>query len=214
MTSRPGTSAAMSALTSTDVHPGGKTRQVLRVTADRAHHQREAASLRVEYPLEAIGARRVFQLRGHAALDVFDLYQTQSAQRAVLHERADMARHRVRGVAMGDAEHAVAGPHAPREILRFGERDGDRLVANHVEARIERGGRRGVVRVVRRHDRDRVDGVAARALGGAQFRDAVVSAIGRDAELPALVARTRGVRRKDPGDDAEHAVEFRGSAMH
>ena len=58
-----------------DVEIRGKARKVLRVAADRAHHQRQAAALRVEDPAEAVVLRAVLDARREAALDVFDLHQ-------------------------------------------------------------------------------------------------------------------------------------------
>ncbi len=52
-------------------------REMLRVAADGAHHQREAAALGIEDPAKAIVLRTILHARRHAGLDVFDLHQPQ-----------------------------------------------------------------------------------------------------------------------------------------
>ena len=73
-----------------DVGARHEARQVLRVAADRAHHQRQAAALRVEYPAEAVVLRTVLDACREAALDVLDLDQ---AHRPRARRRAPGAAH-------------------------------------------------------------------------------------------------------------------------
>ena len=137
---------------------------MLSVTADRAHHQRQPAAPRVEQPPQAIVLRCVFDLGREPALDVFDLHQPQRTQRAVADQLACVARHRVRRIAVRDREQAPLPARARDEIAGLREIVRDRLVAKNVESGIERCRSVRIMRVVRRHDRDRVDAIGARAL--------------------------------------------------
>jgi hypothetical protein len=55
---------------------------VLRVAADRTHDQREAATLRIEQPAQAIVLRTVLDRGRQPALDVPDLHQPYRTERA------------------------------------------------------------------------------------------------------------------------------------
>ena len=58
-----------------DVLADRRACQLLCVTADGAHDERQAAPLGIEYPLEALVLGAVLHARGHAGLYVLDLYQ-------------------------------------------------------------------------------------------------------------------------------------------
>ena len=134
---------------------------MLSVAADRAHHQRQPAAPRVEQPPEPIVLRSVLDFCREAALDVFDLHQPQRTQRAVADQLACVARHRVRRIAVRDREQAPLPARARDEIAGLREIVRDRLVAKNVESGIERCRSVRIMRVVRRHDRDRVDAIVA-----------------------------------------------------
>ena len=88
--------------------------------------------------------------RRHAALDVLDLHEADVAERAVVHELARVARHRIGGVRVRDREQPrvrVACARRGRALRRASSRH--RLVAHDVEPGVERGRGDRIVRVVR-----------------------------------------------------------------
>ena len=94
----------------------------------------------VEQPAQPVVLRAVFDARGERELDVLHLHEPDRADRAVAHQLARMARHRIGAVAVRDREQPLVRLHARRQVLRLRQRHRDRLVADHVEAGIERGG--------------------------------------------------------------------------
>ena len=213
MTVRPGMSARHVGRGAGDIPADRRTRELLRVTADGAHDEREAAALGIEYPREAVVLRAVLDARGHAGLYVLDLYRPDRTQRAIAHERARIASHRIRGIAVRDREHATVLARARDEIAGLGKSFRDRLVADDVEARIECGGGVGIVRIVRRHDRHRVDAVGARLFLRQHRLHVAVAARRVEAHARAGRARTRRIAGEHARDRAPPAVQLRGTAM-
>ena len=134
--------------------------QLLRMAADRAHHQRQAAALRVEDPLEPVVLRAVLDARSRARSGC--TRPARGAARRACRRAPGAARSASSGTRSSRARSRTARPwrfaratrsQRLREVVR------DRLVADDVEARVERRGRERVVRVVGRHDRDGVDAV-------------------------------------------------------
>ena len=159
------------------------------MAADGAHDEREAAARGIEDPAEAVVLRPVLDPGCHAALDVLDLHEPQRADRAVADELARVARHRIRGVAVGHGEQAILLAGTRHEVAGLREIVRHRLVADDVEPGVERGRRERVVRVVRRHDRHGVDRVGARLLLREHLLDGAVAPLGREAQ-----GRTGGLR--------------------
>jgi hypothetical protein len=148
------------------------------------------------------------------ALDVLDVDLPDGAERATPDHRAGVADQRVAGVVEGDAEDPAARLHPGDQVLRVGERGRERLVADHVQAGLERvaGGR--VVLGVRGHDRERVDAVAARALAGDQLGVVAVGPVGRDAEVQRRRARALPVAAEHCRHHLIVVVQAGGRAVH
>src|SRR6516165_1829062 len=187
---------------------------MLRVTADRAHHQRLPAALRVEHPAQASVVRTVLDARGKSALDVLDLDEPDRAERALGDELPRVPGHRIRGIRMRDREETLAATHACGEVAGFSASLRDRLVADHVETGFERRSREAVVRVVRRHDRDRLDTVGATTFALEHFLDAAVTALALESHRGPRSARARGIAREHSGDGAPPAVHLSRPAVH
>ena len=150
--------------------PDDEAREMLRVAADGAHHERLSAPPGIEHPAQPVVLRPVLEPRREAGLDVLDLHQTHGTDRAVAHELPRMARHRVGGVAVRDREDAPVPAGPLHEIARLAEIVGDGLVADDIEPGVERRGGVRIVRVVGRHDRHRIDAVGTLALAPRAFR--------------------------------------------
>ena len=193
---------------------GDEAREVLGVAADRAHHQRLPAPLGIENPAQPVRLRPLLQARREAALDVLDPHEPEIAQRAIAHQRLRMARHRIGGVGMRDGEQAPLLPRPRDEVAGFAEIVRDRLVADDVEARVERGLRDRIVGVVRRHDRDAVDGVVAPGLALQHLGQVAVTAGGIESHGGAVRARARRIAGEHAGHGLPGTVELRGGAMH
>ena len=197
-----------------DRAPGDETGEMLRVAADRAHHERLPAALRVEDPAQPVVLRALLDARREPALDVLDLDEPDRAQRAVVDEHPRVARHRIRRIRVRDGEQAVAATRSRDEIAGLGEGLGDRLVADDVETGVERRNRERVVRVVRRHDRDRLDAVRALALPFEHLVDAAVAAGRIESHRRPRGARACRIAGKHAGDRLPPAVHLGGAPMH
>ncbi len=145
--------------------PGDEAREMLRVAADRAHHERLPAAVRIEEPAQAVVLRAVLERASRARSGCIRPGRAGS-RRARRRARAS-ARSRVIGYAEYACAIAKIRPRAARARRRgrgpAAKVVRDRLVADDVEAGVERRGGERVVGVVRRHDRDRVDAVRAPA---------------------------------------------------
>src|SRR5512132_225303 len=106
---------------------------MLRVAADRAHHEGEAAALRIEQPAQAVVLGPVFETGRKPALDVLDLHEANRPEGTVADKRAGVAGHRIRRIGVRDREDALLPADARGEIARLSTIIGDGLVADDVE---------------------------------------------------------------------------------
>jgi hypothetical protein len=108
---------------------------------------------------------------------------------------------------VGQAEDAAAPADPGHQIERVGERGGERLVADDVEAGIQGRDADRMMAVVGRHHRQHLDAVLARLLGGEQFAPVAIGASRIDAEIPCRCAGSVGAGREHRGPDLEPVVE-------
>ena len=130
--------------------------EVEAVHSDVRHHAARARLPRVHLPRIALVERLGEVDLAERSLLVLEDYLVYPAE---LSRGDDVAReldHREARVGERDAENAAPAPRYRAEFLRLREGHRERLLAHHVEARLERGLRDLVVRVVRRADGDEV----------------------------------------------------------
>ncbi len=89
-----------------------------------------------------------------------------------------------------------------------------RLVANHVQTRVERGNGEWIVGVVGRHDSDGVGAVGALLFTFEQLSQRGVAPPSIESHRNAAASGTRGVAGKHAADDVPVAVELGGRAVH
>ncbi len=135
---------------------------------------------------------------GQPVLRILGLHHADVAEDAGLHHLARLPDHRVAGVVVGQHEDLAALLDQRGELLGVGQRRGQRLVADDVDAGLEEGLRRRIMHVVRRDDRHRLDAVGPRRLGPRHLRVVDVGAVGLEAELRARGAGALGVGRSAP----------------
>ena len=148
------------------------------------------------------------------ALDVLDVDLADRAERAVPDHGAGVADQGIARVVVGDAEDEAARLDPPDQVLRVRELGGQRLVADHVQAGLERVARGRVVLGVRGHDREHVDAVGARRLAGEQLGMVAVGPVGGDAEVLRRRARALRVAAEDRGHHLIVVVEAGGGPVH
>jgi hypothetical protein len=184
------------------------------MATDGAHDQGQAAAPRIEQPIEAPGTFAVLDPGCHAALQVFDLHQPDIAEHALTHQETRVSRHRIGRVAMRDREQPATRVHLAQQVAGLGEIVRHRLVADDVQAGIER--RRGirVMGVVGRHDGQRIGTVVAGAFARQQLGDVAVTAHRVQPECSTGIARTLRVTGEHAGHDLPVAVEFGRAAVH
>ena len=149
-----------------------------------------------------------------ASLDVLDLDELHGPEEAVGNHRPRLADHRVPGVVVRQAEDETGVLDRGEHVDGFGERVGDRLVADDVEAVPQRPDRVRVMAVVRRHDRDDVGAVLAGFLFSEQRLGRRVGAAGCDAESCCRGRRSLGIRRQHAGHDLVAVVQSSSGAVH
>jgi hypothetical protein len=83
-----------------------------------------------------------------------------------------------------------------------------------VAARFEALLRRGVMQMIRRHDRDDVDFVRTRRFCLQHLVDAHIAAFRIEQQVSAALARSLRIGRKHAGNELVTIVETRGNTMH
>jgi len=154
--------------------------------------------------------------RPQPPLDVFGPDRLDFAELAPEDHRPGLADERVAGVVVGDHEHRSRAVHQPRELLRLGERERERLVAHDVKARRE--GRLGdrEVHVVGGRDRHEVDPFS-RGQRGFPGEHLVVGAVGplrRHGVVGGAGPGAFGVAREGAGYQGGPVVEHGGGHVN
>ena len=143
------------------------------------------------------------------ALWVLDHHLADGAESPARDQALRLLHHRIAGVVVGETEEPSArlDPIADRERLRQIERH--RLVADHVEAALERGHRHRMVEVVGGHDGDEVDAVRRSPLRLSidHLAPRRVAAILVEVKVPPRRARVRGIRGERAAHQLDRAVE-------
>ena len=126
--------------------------------ADVGKHCRLAGARRVGAPLSLLLAVGVDRL-GQPVLDIGGMYGDEPSELTVRHHFARLADHRVAGVVERHEEFAPPRGGQRDQRLRVGQRGRQRLVADHVDARLQEGRCDRRMQMVGRHDDDRLDAV-------------------------------------------------------
>ena len=121
---------------------------------------------------------------------------------------------RIAGVVVGEGEDASRRRDRRLHALGLDKRDGQRLVADDVDARLQQSVGRRSVDVVGRHDRRRLDAVRARRLGLGHGLEVVVDAVRRKTQRLTGTTRFLRRRRQGAGDQFVLVVDARGDAVH
>ena len=100
------------------------------------------------------------------------------------------------------------------QIKRVFKSSGERLVANYVNARLQKRFRRRIVEMVRGHDRDRVDAVFSARFGRSHFREAFVSAVWRNVQIERGSAGSSRIGRQRPCYQLKSVVKPCGNPVY
>ena len=194
-----------------DVAPRDEFQQVLRVRADVADAAADPRALRVGAPhglLVAVFLDGVSQ----PVLVVFHLHFAQLSQPPGANEVAGLANHRVPGINLGQRQQPAAALQDAGDVLGVRQGIGQGLVANDVNAGLEKRARHGGVQVVgRRHDGE-IDAVGDAGLVARHVGECIVGSF--QVPLGGTGARDSGIRGHRPGHDPRLGVEFGGDAVH
>jgi len=157
-------------------------------------------------PLE-LGAKPALDVKGADGVDLAEL--------AGEDHLAGLANERVAGVVVRDAEDDAGLVDDLRQLLRLGEIERQRLVADDIEARLGDRLRDLEVRVVRRRDRDEVDSLVGRQLEfrGDQLGDGAVRSIRLDVEVGRRRLGPGRIAGESPGDELGPIIENRGDGV-
>ena len=197
-----------------DVPARDRGGEVLGVRADVPHRPCDARARRVGAPLGLLVAARLEAGR-EPPLAVLHDDLAQLAELAVRDHVARVPHERVARVVVGHAEDGALAAHELDQLARLRRGVHERLVADHVEARLDRGLGDRVVHVVRRHDDDEIDAVVRRAreLAVEQLLPGAVGPVVGDAEIPRRVPRARRIRGERARGQHRLLVERGGGAV-
>ena len=132
--------------------------------ADVGQHRRLAGARRIGAPLRLLLALRVDRQR-QPVLDVGGVHGDDPPELAGRHHLARLPDHGVAGVVERHDELAFSRARQRHQRLGLGKRGRQRLVADHVDAGLEKGRRHRRMQMIGRHDDDRLDAVGPRRLG-------------------------------------------------
>ena len=196
-----------------DLEAGDEGGQMVGVGADVADAARRPGLLGVGAPGRLL-VTRILDFLAQPVLGVLDLDHPDGAELARQHHLARLPDHGIAGVVVGQAEHQAGPPHRLGQVHGIVERGGQRLVADDVDSGLQE--RRGgpVVEVVRRHDGDDVDTVAARRLRRRHLGVATVGPFARHAEFGGRSPAAVGVTGESAGDQLVAVVEARRDPVH
>ena len=151
---------------------------------------------------------------GQPVLGVFHLHHPQLTQRAGLHQGPGLAHHRVAGVGIGHAEQPAAGARALHQVVGLGQGAGQRLVADDVDAGVEKGTGRRVVQVVGGNDGHHLDAVGPCRLGPRHLPEIGVHPVRRQPLRRAAALGPGRVGRGRGGQQLKAVIQPRGDAVH
>ena len=138
------------------LQPADKAGQVIGMGADVADAAAGAGARRVGAPFGLFRPGGLQRL-GQPVLRIFHLHHPQLAQFARRHHLARLAHHRIAGIVMGQDEQRLRALRRLQHPLGLGQRRGQRLVTDHVDAAFQEFPRRRVMHVVGGDDRHRLD---------------------------------------------------------
>ena len=114
---------------------------------------------------------------------------------------------------MGQAEDQAAVPQLVGEIEGIGQRCRQRLVADHMDARRQKGRYRGVMDMIGRDDGNDVDAIGPPGLGFGHRRKMAVGAIGGNAEFGRAHRSPFPIGRQRAGDEFIAIVQAGGDPV-
>jgi hypothetical protein len=125
---------------------------------------------------------------------------------AAAHHRPRLPHHRIAGVVVGDAEDQP-GLRQLLQIQRLGQIVGQRLVADDINALLQKGFGDGVVAVVGRHDGDDLDAVGALGFLRGHLVPGAIAAVGAMSSVAAKARLRAGVGGKDARHQRVAAIQ-------
>ena len=127
---------------------------------------------------------------------------------------AGLPHHRISGVIKRDREDKPLGASEVDQFLRLRHRRRERLVADHVDAGLEKRLGDGVMEMVGRDDHHCLDAVRPRRLARGHFAEVGIDAIGGKAEIGAGRAGVGLVGGESPGLQFNQIIEPHRHPMH
>ncbi len=181
--------------------------------ADVAGRPARTRLLGIGAPHRLLGTRRLDAL-GQPVLRIFGLHHADIAERTRLHHLPGVPHHRIAGVVVGEDEQLARRLHRRGERLRVAEVRRQRLVADDVDAGVQKGLGGGKVHVVGGDDRHRLDAVRPLRLGRRHLGKRTVAAVGIEPQFGSRGLRAVRIRRQRPGHQPELAIEPCRDAVH
>ena len=149
----------------------------------------------------------LLQGRGEPVLRIFHLHHANRTQFAIGHHLARLPHHGMTGVVVGDCEQKAGAADGCCQIESVFESGGERLVADYVNASVEKRLRRRIVQMVRSDDRNDINPVFAGCLRRRHFSKTAVGSIRRDVEIqcsrPGLAPHSKTKRPRPAQNDRQ-----------
>jgi hypothetical protein len=121
--------------------------------ADIAQHQRRPAALGVELPAQLVSEQATLHRQRHTALQVLGLHDADVAQHAGLDHGPRLPHHGVAAVIVGQAKRQLGLLHQFDQVPGLAQRVDHRLVADDMQAGLQRQHAVLVMAVIGRHHR-------------------------------------------------------------
>ncbi len=141
------------------------------------------------------------------------MYGDQPSERTVRHHFARLADHRITGVVERHQEFAPPRGGERDQRFRVGQRGRQRLVADHIDPRLQEGRCDRCVQMVGGNDDDRLDAVRPACLAFGHDPVVGIAAVGPEADLGSRGRGVGRVCRQGAGDQLDLIVETHRQAM-
>jgi len=192
---------------------GNEARKIVGMGADIADTTAGTGALRIGAPIRLFLARSL-QPFGQPVLGIFHLYDAEIAKRALGHHLPCVPDHRIAGVVIGNSEDAATFRRQFREAFRFLQGRGQRLIADHMNASLEKGAGDWCMHMIGRDDRHRLDAVGPLGLGLGHRREIAVDAVLAEAQSLAGLLRLLRCRGKRTGEEIIMIVHAGSEPVH
>ena len=156
----------------------------------------------------------LLQWSGQPVLRIFNLDHANRSQFSTGDHLPSLAHQGIAGVVVGHGKEQPGAAHGPLQVLGILESGGERLVADDVDASLEKCFRRRIVQMVRGHDGDGINAIFSGRFRRGHFRKTAVCPLRNNVKVQRSRSRPRRIGRQRRRHQLKAIVKPGRDAMH